>query len=79
LSSRRAKQVKRIVKRWNFCRPDEDDLGNLSNSALDQMSDAAAHATISLGMSTEIINGKPGKGNFNVPPFPEPRPEKVAN
>ena len=55
-----------------------DDLGNLSNAALDQMSDAAAHATISLGMSTEIINGKPGKGNFNVPPFPEPRPQRAS-
>ena len=32
-----------------------------------------------LGMSTEIINGQRGKGNFNVPPFPEPRPQKVAN
>jgi hypothetical protein len=56
-----------------------DNLGNLSNTALDQMSDAAAHATISLGMSTEIINGKPGKGNFNVPPFPVPKPQKVPN
>ena len=55
-----------------------DTMLNLSNPALDQMSDAAAHATISLGMSTEIINGKPGKGNFNVPPFPEPRPQKAA-
>ena len=56
-----------------------DNLSNLSNTALDQMGDATAHATISLGMSTELINGKPGKGNFNVPPFPEPRPQKVAN
>ncbi|HET8823258.1 MAG TPA: M20/M25/M40 family metallo-hydrolase, partial [Thermoleophilaceae bacterium] len=55
-----------------------DDLGNLDNTGLDQMSDAAAHATISLGMSTEIINGQRGKGNFNVPPFPEPRPQRAA-
>ena len=56
-----------------------DDLSNLSNTALDQMTDAAAHATISLGMSTQIINGKPGKGNFNVPAFPVPKPQKVPN
>jgi Zn-dependent M28 family amino/carboxypeptidase len=42
-----------------------DDIGNLSLEALDQMSDAAAHVTISLAQSTEIINGQRGKGNFN--------------
>ena len=45
-----------------------DDMDNLSLEALDQMSDAAAHATISLAQSTQLINGKRGKGNFNVPP-----------
>jgi hypothetical protein len=43
-----------------------DDIGNLSLEALDQMSDAAAHVTISLAQSTEIINGQRGKGNFKV-------------
>jgi len=42
--------------------------------ALDQMSDAAAHATIWVAQSAEAINGKKGKGNFNVkhkgPPTP---------
>ena len=32
------------------------------------MSDAAAHATISLAQSTQAINGERGKGNFNVKP-----------
>jgi hypothetical protein len=38
-----------------------DDIDNLSTTALDQMSDAAAHATITLAQSTELINGKRGK------------------
>jgi Zn-dependent M28 family amino/carboxypeptidase len=42
-----------------------DDIDNLSLEALDQMSDAAAHVTISLAQSTQIINGQRGKGNFN--------------
>jgi Zn-dependent M28 family amino/carboxypeptidase len=33
---------------------------------LDQMSDAAAHATISLAQSTAVLNGERGKGNFNT-------------
>jgi hypothetical protein len=51
-----------------------DTTENLSPTALDQMSDAAAHATISLAQSTQAINGQRGKGNFNVkkpvPPAP---------
>jgi hypothetical protein len=51
-----------------------DTTDNLSLTALDEMSDAAAHATISLAQSTEAINGERGKGNFNVkqtePPLP---------
>lgn len=43
-----------------------DDINNLSLVALDQMSDAAAHATISLAQSTQAINGQRGKGNFNT-------------
>jgi hypothetical protein len=42
-----------------------DDIDNVSLEALDQMSDAAAHVTISLAQSTQIINGQRGKGNFN--------------
>ncbi|MBY5161920.1 M28 family metallopeptidase [Salsipaludibacter albus] len=53
-----------------------DDMDNLSLTALDQMGDAAAHATISLAQSTEIVNGVRGKGNFSPkttgPPIPEP-------
>ena len=53
-----------------------DTMGNLSTTALEQMADGAAHATISLGMSTEAINGERGKGNFNVPGFPVPQPQR---
>ncbi|HSK58868.1 MAG TPA: hypothetical protein VK935_07440, partial [Actinomycetospora sp.] len=49
-----------------------DDIGNVSTVALEQMADAAAHATISLAQSTAIVNGVRGKGNFN------PRPEHPA-
>jgi hypothetical protein len=51
-----------------------DEQGNISTTALDQMSDAAAHLTISLAQSTQAVNGERGKGNFNVkhtgPPAP---------
>ena len=50
-----------------------DDFDNVSLTALDQMADAAAHATISLAQSTAIVNGVRGKGNFNPrPEHPEP-------
>ena len=55
-----------------------DDTGNLSTLALEQMSDAAAHATISLAQSTQAINGVRGKGNFNVPPGHVPAPVSVG-
>ncbi|MGA9279541.1 M28 family metallopeptidase [Ilumatobacter sp.] len=45
-----------------------DDIDNLSLTALDQMSDAAAHVTISLAQNTEAINGARGKGNFKPKP-----------
>jgi Zn-dependent M28 family amino/carboxypeptidase len=45
-----------------------DDIDNPSPVALDEMGDAAAHATISLAQSTQIVNGERGKGNFNTPP-----------
>jgi Zn-dependent M28 family amino/carboxypeptidase len=57
-----------------------DDIGDLSLEALDQMSDAAAHATISLAQSTQAINGVRGKGNFNTPPgqADDPEPEAIT-
>jgi Zn-dependent M28 family amino/carboxypeptidase len=51
-----------------------DGLMNLSTTALEQMGDAAAHATIALAQSTQAINGKRGKGNFNLPAFDRPQP-----
>jgi len=51
-----------------------DTTENLDLVALDQMSDAAAHATISLAQSTQAINGKRGKGNFNIKPADTPAP-----
>ena len=45
------------------------------------MGDAAAHATISLAQSTQIVNGERGKGNFNTPPGQHdhtPAPEPMA-
>ena len=54
-----------------------DDIDNLDLVALDQMSDAAAHATISLAQSTQAINGVRGKGNFNVKPT-VPAPTQLA-
>jgi hypothetical protein len=49
-----------------------DTLDNLNHTALDQMSDAAAHATISLAQSTQAVNGQRGKGNFNPKPMAPP-------
>ena len=55
-----------------------DDIDNLSLEALDQMSDAAAHATITLAQSTQAVNGERGKGNFNTPPGHDDVPEPAA-
>jgi hypothetical protein len=55
-----------------------DDIDNLSLDALDQMSDAAAHATITLAQSTQAVNGERGKGNVNTPPGHDDVPEPVA-
>jgi Zn-dependent M28 family amino/carboxypeptidase len=43
-----------------------DTYANVSLVALDQMSDAAAHAVITFAQSTNIVNGKKGKGNVNT-------------
>ena len=44
-----------------------DTFNNNSNVVLDQMSDAIAHATITFAQNTSLVNGVPGKGNFNTP------------
>jgi hypothetical protein len=54
------------------------DIDTLSLTALDQMSDAAAYATISLAQSTQAINGRLGKGNFNVKREPMPAPLELT-
>ena len=41
-----------------------DTFANNNDYALDVNADAIATATLSFGMSTTIINGKKGKGNF---------------
>ena len=46
-----------------------DTFANVSTTALDQMSDAIAHATITFGQNTELVNGVRGKGNFKRPPL----------
>ena len=46
-----------------------DTIANVNDTALDQMSDAAAAATIALAQSTATVNGVRGKGNFNPRPL----------
>ena len=48
-----------------------DTFANLNDEALDTNSDAIAHATITFGQSTELINGVRGKGNFKRPQIGE--------
>jgi hypothetical protein len=56
-----------------------DGLLNLSNTALEQMADGAAHATITLGQSTEAIDGVRRRGSFDVAGFKAPRPHAAAH
>jgi aminopeptidase Y len=44
-----------------------DTFANNNNVALDTNSDAIAHAVLSYGMSTALINGTKSKGNFRPP------------
>ncbi len=44
-----------------------DTYDNNSDTGLDQMSDAIAHAVITFAQNTEIVNGVKGKGNFKRP------------
>jgi Zn-dependent M28 family amino/carboxypeptidase len=48
-----------------------DTYANVNVSALDVNSDAVAHAALSYGMSTALINGKKSKGNFRPPVDPD--------
>ncbi|HET6967297.1 MAG TPA: M28 family metallopeptidase [Ornithinibacter sp.] len=41
-----------------------DTFANNNDEALEQNSDAVAHAALSYGMSTTLVNGAKGKGNF---------------
>ena len=50
-----------------------DTYANNNDDALDVNSDAIATATLSYAMSTTLVNGKKGKGNFK-PPAPENPP-----
>ena len=43
------------------------------------MSDGAAHATITLAMSTAILTGGRGRGNANLKRFALPLPQKTAS
>ena len=56
-----------------FC----DRVSNINLTGLEEMADAAAHATISLAQSTQAVNGRRGKGNFNAPGFDRPSVQAV--
>jgi Zn-dependent M28 family amino/carboxypeptidase len=45
-----------------------DTIDNINDTALDQMSDAAAHAVITYAQNTVTVNGARGKGNFKPKP-----------
>ena len=52
-----------------------DTLANLDLDGLEEMADGAAHATLTLAMNTQAVNGRPGKGNFRPD---APAPARVA-
>jgi Zn-dependent M28 family amino/carboxypeptidase len=52
-----------------------DTIANINDIALDQMSDAAAHAVITYAQNTVTINGVRGKGNFKPKRHGDPGPE----
>jgi Zn-dependent M28 family amino/carboxypeptidase len=54
-----------------------DTIANINDEALDQMSDAAAAATITLAQSTTSINGVQGKGNFKPKRHDDPGPVRA--
>ena len=51
-----------------------DTIANVNDVALDQMSDATAHATITLAQNTVTVNGTRGKGNFKPKRERDPGP-----
>jgi Zn-dependent M28 family amino/carboxypeptidase len=57
-----------------------DTFANNNDYALDVNSDAVAYATLQFAMSTRVINGQRGKGNFKMPAgFDEPHDKRVAD
>jgi Peptidase family M28/PA domain len=56
-----------------------DTTSNLSSTALDQMSDAIAHATITLAMSTEALSGQRAAGRLKASGFRLPQPRKLGD
>jgi hypothetical protein len=54
-------------------------MSNLSNTALDQMSDAMAHTTITLAMSTAALGGERTAGRVKASAFRLPHPRKLAD
>ncbi len=44
-----------------------DTIANVSDTGLDQMSDAIAHSIITFAQNTSLVNGAKGKGNFKRP------------
>jgi Zn-dependent M28 family amino/carboxypeptidase len=46
-----------------------DTIGNLSNTALDQMSDAVAHSTLTFAMTTSAVNGTGKSGGSGTAGF----------
>jgi Zn-dependent M28 family amino/carboxypeptidase len=57
-----------------------DTFANNNDAALDENSDAVAYATLQFAMSTTVVNGLRGKGNFKMPEgFDEEHDKRVAD
>ena len=57
-----------------------DTFANNNDYALDVNSDAVAYATLQFAMSTRVVNGQRGKGNFKMPAgFDEPHDKRVTD
>ena len=56
-----------------------DTYANNSDTALDTMSDAIAHATITFAQNTEAVNGVSGKGNFKPGPAGPANPDGATS
>jgi Zn-dependent M28 family amino/carboxypeptidase len=55
-----------------------DGLSNLSTLALEQMGDAAAHATITLAQTNQPVRRPRGQAKFDVRAFAKPKLQKTA-